>query len=444
MAISCETTNSDSPILQILLIGFHHQKGSIVEYCFPDDSLPQQWRQLPHIALPDGCHNYQEGHVMFSLPSIVSPDDDVVFGVSCYRQIDSNELDPLLSSANEITRSTVQKSITVISRWPVFGFLRTKLELTTCAFFSSKVFTDRDLLIQTYDNLNATLNKDLALRICCHSNQLTHQVDNYQYILLQIFKAILLEKRVLVYGPNPTDVSSFITSLLSLLPLYYQHLIDRSTTCSQGLPLSHFCQQSNVQPYLPLQDMRKLTQEKEGGLLVGVANPIFYKRASELCDVCLVMESKLMEMYDSNLTNKLSLSTADLRFCRLLKESLTSSRDGVESGNVAVGNWSGSTEWIQAQFKEYLISLLSACHHGDLPTNDDFNSDFMEEFTNTTCYRTWLKSAPLVEVPPDHVCKGDLTLSDLKNHLLVEVNELVGSEQVDKLVRKTGKNKCLL
>ena len=411
------------------------------------DSLPQEWRSLPHIALPDGCHNYREGHVTFTLPAS-SLEGGVVYGVSCYRQIDSNEL---VSASTEITRSTVQKSICVLSKWPIYDFLISKLELTTHAYFNAKDLNDRELLIRTYHNLNTTLTLELALQACSHCNQLTQLIECYHHAILQLFKAILLEKRVLVYGHNPNDVSSLITSLLSLFPLYYQYRINNSLVNEHQLPLKD---NLYVQPYLPLQELRQLSSSRredrrEGGsgVLVGVSNPLFYKRASELCDVCFVMENKLMEIHDSSLIMSLDLSTADLRFCTYIKDNVKSAmageggrgaRGSVTSDNVTVTNWNGSTEWIQSQFKSYLLSLLYSVHHGDPDSLNDFNSHFVRSFSKTMLYRKWAESVPIAMLPPGHVCKGDLSLSDIKHHLLFEASELVGSDNVEKLVRKTG------
>ena len=447
MAESPESTVK--AVIQIFLIGFHHQKGSTVEYSYPSintdtasasltESLPQEWRSLPHIALPDGCHNYREGHVTFTLPT---EDHGVVYGVSCYRQIDSNEL---TSVSSDITRSTVQKSVCVISKWPIYDFLISKVELTIHAYFNAKDLNDRELLIQTYHNLNATLTLDLALHVCCHSNKLTGLIELYQHSMLQLFKAVLLEKRILVYGHNPSDVSHLVTSLLSLLPLYYQCLIDQSLVNEYGLPLKT---KLYVQPYLPLQELRQLSsfqdESKGSAMLVGVSNPLFYKRANELCDVCFVMESKAIEIHETSLYASLNLSTADLRFYTLIKDSVTSgdgrgTRGSVPSEDATVTNWNGSVEWIQAQFKSYLLSLLSSVRNGNPDTLNDFNLHFVQSFSKSLSYRKWVESVPQTVVQPGHVCQGDLSFSDIKHHLLVEATELVGSDNVEKLVRKTG------
>ncbi|XP_034718758.1 late secretory pathway protein AVL9 homolog [Etheostoma cragini] len=58
------------PVLHIVVVGFHHKKGCQVEFSYPplmpaeghdSNLLPEEWRYLPFLALPDGAHNYQEG-----------------------------------------------------------------------------------------------------------------------------------------------------------------------------------------------------------------------------------------------------------------------------------------------------------------------------------------------------------------------------------------------
>lgn len=59
-----------------------------------------------------------------------------VFGISCTRQIDSNEL---LHRPAEVTRSTVQKAVVAIADSPqFFGQLREKLSMVTGAWFAQK------------------------------------------------------------------------------------------------------------------------------------------------------------------------------------------------------------------------------------------------------------------------------------------------------------------
>jgi hypothetical protein len=59
-----------------------------------------------------------------------------LFGISCTRQLDANEL---LNRPADVTRSTVQKAVVVVSDSPHhFGQVREKLSVITTAWFSQK------------------------------------------------------------------------------------------------------------------------------------------------------------------------------------------------------------------------------------------------------------------------------------------------------------------
>uniref|UniRef100_A0A183EI83 UDENN domain-containing protein n=1 Tax=Gongylonema pulchrum TaxID=637853 RepID=A0A183EI83_9BILA len=130
--------------------------------------LPAAWQHLPSLALPDGAHNVDHGlnypslvscfvsffstvekkrlkllkcvnnsHVIyFLLPSLDNPNRSV-FGISCYRQILAKDL---LNKSTDVTRSTVQKSVCVLSRIPLFGVLTAKLQLITEVYFNERDF----------------------------------------------------------------------------------------------------------------------------------------------------------------------------------------------------------------------------------------------------------------------------------------------------------------
>uniref|UniRef100_A0A8C1WTT0 AVL9 homolog (S. cerevisiase) n=1 Tax=Cyprinus carpio TaxID=7962 RepID=A0A8C1WTT0_CYPCA len=62
----------EGPVLHIVVVGFHHKKGCQVEFSYPpiipgaghdSNTLPEEWKYLPFLALPDGAHNHQEGKV---------------------------------------------------------------------------------------------------------------------------------------------------------------------------------------------------------------------------------------------------------------------------------------------------------------------------------------------------------------------------------------------
>ncbi|MED6280929.1 late secretory pathway protein avl9, partial [Characodon lateralis] len=109
------------PVLHIVVVGFHHKKGCQVEFSYPplmpdeghdSNLMPEEWKYLPFLALPDGAHNYQEDTVYFHLPPL-DGDMKCVYGVSCYRQIEAKALKVRQA---DVTRETVQKSVCVLSR----------------------------------------------------------------------------------------------------------------------------------------------------------------------------------------------------------------------------------------------------------------------------------------------------------------------------------------
>ena len=66
--VSAEATKRSSPLVCIMVIGFHHKKGCQLEYAYPDNlqsvrkndaaasgelyTLAEKWRHLPSLALP--------------------------------------------------------------------------------------------------------------------------------------------------------------------------------------------------------------------------------------------------------------------------------------------------------------------------------------------------------------------------------------------------------
>lgn len=118
--------NKDQQIAAILVVGFHHAFGPIVEFCVPPLpyheqgktqqaleklELPEEWSFLPFLALPgecikmrglhprvfaqqnmiDGAHQKDEDFAYFHLPPVPgwSVAETTLFGISCNRQIAS-------------------------------------------------------------------------------------------------------------------------------------------------------------------------------------------------------------------------------------------------------------------------------------------------------------------------------------------------------------------
>lgn len=164
---SSSTTPTFAPLLCV--VDFHHARGPEVEHWFgvPEDEDPaveNEWPLLPFMALSDGAHAYaprsrsQLGLFVlganFASPIPCSSTEDFsyftlrhekggrdgkptsLFGISCTRQLDANEL---INRPSDVTRSTVQKAVVVIAGSPgAFGHVRERLSVVVKAWFDQR------------------------------------------------------------------------------------------------------------------------------------------------------------------------------------------------------------------------------------------------------------------------------------------------------------------
>jgi hypothetical protein len=142
----------------VSVVDFHHARGPEVEAWFGvedgfDPAVEFDWTLLPFMALSDGAHASEEDFSYFTLlrPQTESEPATSLFGISCTRQLDSTQL---IDRPPEVTRSTVQKAVVVITDTPqLFGMLRQRLSIVTQAWFAQRNFTDVDILRGFQDSL---------------------------------------------------------------------------------------------------------------------------------------------------------------------------------------------------------------------------------------------------------------------------------------------------
>ncbi|XP_061777295.1 LOW QUALITY PROTEIN: late secretory pathway protein AVL9 homolog [Nerophis ophidion] len=223
------------PVLHIVVVGFHHKKGCQVEFSYPplmpheghdSNRLPEEWKYLPFLALPDGAHNYQEDTVYFHLPPR-GGDGKCVYGVSCYRQIEAKALKVRQA---DVTRETVQKSVCVLSRVPLYGLLQAKLQLITHAYFEEKDFSQISILKDLYEHMNGSLRGSAVdgsqVFLGLSPRDL---ILHFRHKVLILFKLILLEKKVLFYLSPVSRLVGTLMTVLSLFPGVIEHgLVDSS------------------------------------------------------------------------------------------------------------------------------------------------------------------------------------------------------------------------
>ncbi|KAM8719074.1 hypothetical protein ACLKA7_011735 [Drosophila subpalustris] len=233
------------PILHILVVGFHHKLGCQVEFSHPPliagstgrNECPSGWKYLPTLALPDGSHNFVEDTVFFNLPSLFEPAESI-YGVSCYRQI---PVEKLKIRTADVTRSTVQKSVCILARLPIYGYIEVKLSLIADAFFDQGDFSCTDLLVKAYQQLNACLLDEETRRPLRHFHvglSLREIVLHWRHKTLMLFKLLLLQRRVVCFGSPVRGMCVLILGMASLIPRLLEKGFQEVACVRTSRPLS--------------------------------------------------------------------------------------------------------------------------------------------------------------------------------------------------------------
>ncbi|XP_073833884.1 late secretory pathway protein AVL9 homolog [Musca autumnalis] len=234
------------PILHILVVGFHHKLGCQVEFSYPPlvagssgkNECPSGWKYLSTLALPDGSHNFVEDTVFFNLPSLTDPTESV-YGVSCYRQI---PVEKLKIRTADVTRSTVQKSVSCLARVPIYGYIEVKLSLIADAFFEEGDFSSTDILVKAYEQLNACLmDGDESRRALRHFHvglSLREIVLNWRHKTLQLLKLFLLQRKVVCFGSPVRGMCALILGISSLIPRLLEKGFQEVACVRTSRPLS--------------------------------------------------------------------------------------------------------------------------------------------------------------------------------------------------------------
>ncbi|XP_045420530.1 late secretory pathway protein AVL9 homolog isoform X3 [Lemur catta] len=229
------------PVLHIVVVGFHHKKGCQVEFSYPplipadghdSHTLPEEWKYLPFLALPDGAHNYQEDTVFFHLPPR-NGNGATVYGISCYRQIEAKALKVRQA---DITRETVQKSVCVLSKLPLYGLLQAKLQLITHAYFEEKDFSQISILKELYEHMNSSLGG-------------TSLEGSQVYLGLSPRDLVLhFRHKVLFYISPVNKLVGALMTVLSLFPGMIEHGL---SDCSQYRPRKSMSEDGGLQENNP-------------------------------------------------------------------------------------------------------------------------------------------------------------------------------------------------
>ena len=435
MALSLSHT--EEAILAVALVGFHHSKGSLLEFTHPQTRDLSCFKHLIHQALPDGAHNVGAGSVCFVVNLMATGEDESppsnCMVVSCFRQIPTGELGTA-GQEEGFTRTTVQKAVCVVSQVPAYGLIEARLRMVTEAYFNGKNFSDKSLLIELYDYLRKAASRDAPLGEIVHLGlDLGFLLVPHQHKPLQIVKALLLGCSVMVYSPSAETASQTVLTLASLIPGCVEGMLDQDHStwfvCS--------AESGWIQPYVCLQQMKDVAENhsRRKQHLFGAANPLFERRQADLCDVFFNVKSGQLVVNAATLKSPLRPTLADLRFCTLLQPA--TSVDGITSPQGTT--WVGSDDYIRNQFGGYLSALVCACQNQAEEDLRDFGTEFVALWCETAMYRQLLEMAELpasirlggAGQSSTHPCHGGVGLSDVRRKLVAHMNDYVTTEQLE-------------
>lgn len=250
--------------------------------------LPDEWTFLPFMALPDGAHDQAQDVVFFTLP----PD---VHCVSHFRQVHAHSAKTHSASATTgsyersvASRGSVQKSVVLLCRRPLFGALADRLIPAVRAYFEQADFADTHVLSSLYHSLNLSLSTRPSLS--SSPDTLFHGLDLRSLVrrlgpqLIAVIKLVLLERRVVIYSQPVRHASNAVVALASVFPgsldtvaPTMRPLDVRQGDRAAGLPLALFGQMDRVvlQPYAPLPLVSQLVpNNSKMGCLIGTSHNV--------------------------------------------------------------------------------------------------------------------------------------------------------------------------
>ncbi|KAJ5082477.1 hypothetical protein N7532_011520 [Penicillium argentinense] len=497
----------------VLVIDFHHARGPEIEHCIADEgtnpAIENDWSLLPFMALSDGAHLYGTplSSAMLSAAGVMAlysvetvpyccsteefsyftlrrkemseiPETSL-FGIACSRQIDSKLL---LNRPPDVTRSTVQKAVVVVTDSPQrVGQLREKLSVVTSAWFAQRDFSDIDILKKFREGLVISLMNDEA-KDQNLGLSLREMIHEFKYQTLVLFKALLLQPKMLFFGTRCERLCMLQFSLISLIPGLINNLedcadpsfdsyaqsvekptslktSDRSSLLAyMGLPLQIFGKGSMFGPYTPLQQLDLLADDGTKSYVVGSTNSLLLQQKDRYSDILINLDEDSISISSLNLRNALTLSTADRRWIDLLTQIVNDTWDDAHPSRPKTLGFMGSEEFIRLQFEEYLLALLSSmkyheeltqCSSGESPHRSraqlqnfniegdpalDFNAEFLAQWQKTSNYALFSRltsDALLFSITePRHPSAGGLTVEDIQRRLSQQVADLHLDERV--------------
>ncbi|RKF56662.1 Late secretory pathway protein AVL9 [Erysiphe neolycopersici] len=460
----------------VAVVDFHHARGPEIENWFgaspgSDPAIENDWSLLPFMALSDGAHASIQEFSYFTLLRKANTSQPVtsLFGISCSRQIDSSKL---INRPDDVTRSTVQKAVVVITDSPQsFGMLRERLSVVTTAWFSQNNFKDTEILKRFQESLREekerSTSEEIGERDDYSGLSLRELVRQFRWQTLVLFKCCLLQPKMLFFSSKCERLCLIQFSLISLIPGLIRNLqtcadpelypstlesvkssslkaSDRASLLKyMGLPLQIFGKGSLFGPYTPLQQLDILADFGTKSYIVGSTNSLLLQQRDRYSDILINLDEDTINISSSSLRSALALTVADRRWIDCITQSVNDTWDESNHSRPKNMGYVGSQEFIRLQFEEYLVSLLASVKYhnylmentGDSSTtlpkvegdpSSDYGVEWIDLWTRSENYKIWDRCTDnriFDIVEPKHPCTGSLTIEDVKARMMDQVKE---------------------
>ncbi|KAF2837340.1 hypothetical protein M501DRAFT_202322 [Patellaria atrata CBS 101060] len=467
----------------VCIVDFHHARGPEVEKWLgvsdeEDPAEENDWSLLPFMALSDGAHASVEDFSYFTLRREATAEHPAasLFGISCTRQLDANEL---INRPKEVTRSTVQKAVVVICDRPqCFGNLRERLSIVVNAWFAQRDFTDLDILQRFQESLDKSFKAQEEERDQYFGLSLRELIHEFKYQTLVLFKCCLLQPKMLFFGSHCERICMLQFSLISLIPGLIRNLKDcadptfnsyekflvmptslktserPSLLAYMGLPLQLFGTGSLFGPYTPLQQLDLLADHGTKSYIVGSTNSLLLQQKDRYSDILINLDEDTINITSPSLRAALTLSTPDRRWIDFLTQTVNDTWDESNPSRPKTMGYAGSEEFIRLQFEEYILALLAAVkykqhtgHKDDSQWGEDpsseFNPEFIDAWMKTDNFRVFNKytySDLFDVVQPLHPCSGGLSIEDVQRRVAQQINDLHLDERFQASRETIGKH----
>jgi hypothetical protein len=307
-------------------------------------------------------------------------------------------------------------------------------------------------------------------------------IHEFKFQTLVLFKALLLQPKMLFFGTRCERLCMIQFSLISLIPGLinslqdcadpsfdsYSQTVEKATSLKtsdrssllayMGLPLQIFGKGSMFGPYTPLQLLDLLADDGTKSYVVGSTNSLLLQQKDRYSDILINLDEDSIVINNPSLRSALALSAADRRWIDLLTQIVNDTWDEEHPSQPKTLGFMGSEEFIRLQFEEYLLALLSSmkyheelssCNTGDsgqrskTPMQNyniegdpatDFNTEFLAHWKTTSNYALFshlTSDALLFSITePRHPSAGGLTMDDIQRRLSQQVADLHLDERV--------------